>query len=235
MSTSPTQFKKSFAETNHSKDDVLSDQQFELLYEGASRLEEYYRLQARFVVLLAGRLGFRAGEIAHLDESWVDHREQMIEIPRHYQCRKGKNGGHCGYCEHQAEQMVAHNDGLSFNDALAMMWSPKSPAGARTVPFGHSARIQLIVERFFDRFDKFPISRVAVNRRVNRAAEAADRLDPDDVYPHGLRATAATHLAASGLEVLPLKSLMGWEELETAQSYVASNASATDRALKQLH
>ncbi|WP_161607587.1 hypothetical protein [Natronorubrum bangense] len=38
-------------------------------------------LQARFIILVGGRLGLRRGEIAHIKEKWVNWRRSMIEIP----------------------------------------------------------------------------------------------------------------------------------------------------------
>jgi len=65
----------------HSKADAISEREFELLVQSCRELDGYYALQARFVVFAAGRLGLRAGEIAHCRASWVDWRRNRIEIP----------------------------------------------------------------------------------------------------------------------------------------------------------
>jgi site-specific recombinase XerD len=75
----------------------------------------------------------------------------------------------------------------------------------------------------------------AVNRRLEDAAEAADNLIPDDIYPHCLRATAASYHAARGLDVIPLQSLMGWAQVSTAHNYVKSSGENTQRALRFTH
>ena len=47
----------------HSRERALSDREFERLLQGIERIDcDWYRLQTRFVVLVAGRLGMRAGE-----------------------------------------------------------------------------------------------------------------------------------------------------------------------------
>jgi len=221
--------------TKHTKEDALSDREYQLLLEGCSEMREYYGFQARFVCLVAGRLGFRAGEIAHMKESWVDWRRNMIVVPRHETCTKGKNGGPCGYCRSAAKQRVEHNPGLTLNEALSYAWSAKTDASAREVPFDFDPRVSLVVERFFDEYDAFPTSRQSVNRRVNRAAEEADQLEPTDIYPHCLRATAATFHAARGLDVLPLQALFGWADLSTAQNYIQRSGENTARALHGIH
>lgn len=221
--------------TRHTKQDALSDRDFQLLLEGASRMRDYYGFQARFVILVGGRLGLRAGEIAHMDESWIDWRRNMIEIPRFDPCTKGEDGGQCGYCRQQAAQRVDHNPGLELDDALEYAWSAKTDAAAREVPWDFDPRTSLAIERFFDEYDEWPVSRQAVNRRVNRAAELADDLQVGDVYPHCLRGTAATFHAARGLDVLPLQAMFGWADLSTAQRYIQQSGENTARALHGIH
>lgn len=222
-------------DTRHSKDDALDTREFELLVEGSYRLDDdYFELESRLVVFLAGRLGMRAGEIAHMREDWIDWRRDMIVVPRHQHCLKGRDGGICGHCRMAAEQMVEHNAGLSLADAEAMLWSPKTEAASREIPLDASTRAKIAVERYFERFDEFEASRSVVNRRVTRAAEAADVLDAADVYPHCLRATAATHLANHGVDIVTLQSMMGWSDFQVAQHYLASSGERTQRALRDL-
>lgn len=225
-------------QTRHSKDDALSDRRFELLLEGTHEMREYYGFQARFCILVMGRLGLRRGELAHMRESWVDWRRNMIEIPRHQPCEKGKDGGACGYCRSLAEQRLEHADpeaSLTMEQAVGETWRPKTDAAARSVPFDHDARAQLAVERFFDRYDAYPCSAQSVNRRVKKAAEHADELRREDVYPHCLRASAASRLAAKGLDLIPLQSMLGWSDLSTAQVYIQKSGENTQRALHMIH
>jgi integrase len=217
------------------KEYALSDRKYQLLLEGASRLKDYYAQQARFVCLVAGRLGMRAGEIAHMTAEWVDWRRNMIVVPSHETCEKGRDGGVCGYCRSCAEQMADHNESMSFDEALELCWSPKTDAAAREVPFDFDPRVELTIERFFDRYDEYPTSRQSVNRRVDSAAEAAEGLDADDVFPHALRSTAATFHAARGLDVLPLQAMFGWSEISTAQNYIKKSGENTARALHMIH
>lgn len=236
MSTyTPPSQKRSGTSRKHTKEDALSDREFQLLLEGAAGMRDYYGFQARFVALIAGRLGLRAGEIAHMDESWVDWRRNMIVIPRHDPCSKGKDGGPCGYCRQCARQRVEHNDGLELDEALEYAWSAKTDAAAREVPFDFDPRVSLVVERFFDKYDAWPCSRQAVNRRVTRAAEEAPQLDASEVYPHCLRSTASTFHAARGLDVLPLQAMFGWADLSTAQRYIQKSGENTARALHGIH
>jgi integrase len=219
-------------EVRHTKDDALDTREFEQLLEATYRLEEYYGLQCRFVVLVAGRLGMRAGEIAHMREGWVDWRRNLIDIPRHQPCDDGRDGGLCGYCLRKAEQKTGHGDEPSLEEAKQSMWSPKTAAGAREIPFGAAPRAEIVIEQFFDRFGAWPHTRQSINRRVDRAAEQAADIHPGDVYPHALRATAASRFAARGLDVFSLKNVMGWSCLSTAQCYVADSGERTARAIR---
>jgi site-specific recombinase XerD len=55
---------------------------------------------------------------------------------------------------------------------------------------------------------------------VQAAADEADL--PGRVYPHCLRATAASYHAYKGVAPVPLQVLMGWSDLATAQKYTVS-------------
>jgi len=206
-----------------------------MLLEGASRLPEPRDFQARFIVLVGGRLGLRPGEICHSEREWINWRENMIEIPRYSPCTKGNDGAECGYCRDQSRQMTEYNEGISFEDALAQCWSPKTEAAARSVPFDFDSRAEIIVERFFDRYDAYPRSRTSINRRVKAAAEAADEIEAADVYPHCLRATAATFHASRGLNAVTLQAMFGWASLSTAQKYIRKSGKATQRELQNIH
>lgn len=234
MSSSTSDHERSTG-IRHSKEDALSEREFELLLEGAARCEDYYGLQARFVILVCGRLGLRVGELAHMRESWVDWRRQVIEIPRHQPCDKGRGGGICGVCEQHARQMVDVDPSRDLDAMRARLWGPKTDQAVRDVPFDFDARAQLVLERFFDRFDRWPVSQQAANRRVNRAAREADGLSEADVYPHCLRSTAASYHAGRGLDTLPMQALMGWAQASTAECYVSTSTKNTRRALHMIH
>ena len=212
--------------TRHTHEDVLSDRQFELLLEACSTLPEPDAFEARFICLAAGRLGLRAGEIAHFQSAWVNWDRRTIRIPQHEPCR-------CGYCRRQARQEAARTDELPVEDALASRWHPKTVASARLIPFDLSLRLELCLERFAEKYDAFPRSRSTITRRVEAAASAAGL--PGRVYPHCLRATAASYHAYKGVAPVPLQALMGWSDLATAQKYIRISGVATADALRRVH
>jgi len=226
---------------HHTREDALSDREYERLVAATHRLDDgYHALETRLVVLVAGRLGLRAGEIAHMRDSWIDRRNRMIRIPAQQNCTKGRNGGRCGYCKRQAKQVVKYADAdeegedAVYERALEAMWNPKTDAAARDVPYDSDTRTALTIEEYFEKYENFKASRVAVNRRVDAAAEAAVDLDPSSVYPHCLRSTAAEHLVARGLDVVALKQMFGWASFQTAECYIAGSGEATARKLRQL-
>lgn len=221
--------------THFSKQDALSDREFELLLEGAYDMDDdFFELEAKFVILVAGRLGLRAGEIAHMRENWIDWRRRMVVIPGYQECEKGRGGGHCGQCEQAAKQKVEHNDDITLEGARRESWTPKTDAAAREVPFDASPRAELAIERYFDRFDRFQTSQTGLGRRVKTAAGNALELEPEDVKPHGLRATAATRFAARGLNVIALQAMFGWSQLSTAHHYIRRSGENTARAIRDI-
>lgn len=217
----------------HSKEDALDEREFELLVDGTYRLDDPYRLQSQFVVLVAGRLGLRLGEITHFRAEWVDWRKGMVVVPRHQPCEKGQGGGICGLCRQQAHQQVEHNEGLAIEDVRPQMWRAKTDAAQRSIPFGFDPRVEMILERFCDEYDRWPLSHTAVRRRLERAGEAADGLEPNDLYPHCLRATCASYLAGKGLSGIELKGMLGWKDTSTGDNYVSQSPENLSRALHQ--
>ena len=212
--------------TRNTHQDALTDRQFQRLLEGCEKLKPPQDAEARLICLLAGRLGLRAGEITHLRADWVNWDRKLIEIPKYEPCE-------CGTCRRQAKQEATHNDDLTKEAAMDDRWHPKTIASARIVPYDISLRVELAIERFADQYESFPRSQATVNRRVNAAADEADL--NGRVYPHCLRATAASFHAYRGVSPVPLQSLMGWSDLSTAQKYIRISGTATAKAVRQAH
>jgi integrase len=210
----------------HTHEDVLTDRQFERLLEACSGLPAPHDFEARFIRLIADRLGLRPGEIAHFRTAWVNWNRRTIRIPQHEPCR-------CGYCRRQARQGATNSDGRSVEDATPSRWHPKTVASARLIPFDLSLRSELCIKRFATRYDAFPRSRSTTNRRVQAAAKAA--APSGRVYPHCLRATAASYHAYKGVAPVPLQALVGRSDLATAQKYIRISGPATADALRRVY
>jgi len=245
----------------HSKADAVDDRQFELLVEATYDMDRYYGLQSRFVLFVAGRLGLRAGEIAHMTEDWIDYRRSMICIPHHKECTTGRDGTMCGHCRQHARQKAEVRSRQAYDKAHGSLgsqavlepagreavdahvseeqmyhrqWTPKTEAASREIAFDAVTRADIVIHRFFDRFDEWPHSIQAVNRRVKRMARKADGVDPDDLYPHALRSTAANFWAAHQIGPHALKSLMGWAQLSTSRAYISDNGERTAQAMRDV-
>jgi integrase len=231
---------RSGSTVRHSKEDALTEREFEKLLEGASRLRRsdyYYKADPEFVISMLGRLGLRRGELVHLRESWIDWRNKMIKIPTHDGCDFGKGGDICGYCEQLAKQRAeyAGND-LSLEQAREWVWVPKTEAAAREIYFGFDPRVEMYIERYFDssEYDRVEVSGSAISRRVKKCAELGG-LDPESIHPHCLRATAATFHASRGLETLSLMQMFGWCQPQTAEVYISRNGTNTKKQLDAIH
>lgn len=218
--------------TRYSREDVLNERQLVQLLEGARKLNPPKDFEARLVIFASGYMGMRAGEIAHFDTNWIYWPNNMIKIPKYDKCTKGKGGGVCGYCRTRAEDYAETNK-VSFDKALKERWTPKTENSVRSIPFDFDPRLELIIEEFNERYDHFPKSKATINRRVNQAKEHSD-VDRK-IYPHSLRATAATLHASRGVSPYSLMSVMGWVDMETARTYVAASDESAARELRSKH
>lgn len=218
------------------REKALTEREFERLLMGAMRLNDPEKsMEARAAILIGGRMGLRPGEVIHIDESWINCRREMLSIPGHDPCTKGRDGGPCGYCQQAAKQQIDHDAEKDLESVLDRYWNPKTDAAVRDIPYGWDQRIAVAVEWLIDTHGCWPYSFSTLQRRLEIALELADGLSPDDTTLHGLRATAASYHAGRGLDPGPLQSMFGWEDLSTARNYIAVDGELTARALGEVH
>ena len=217
----------------HVHEDALDDAEFEQLLDGAKQLRPPWNLEAMFVVLATGRLGLRIGEVAHARRSWVNVKKGLLSIPSVEPCSKGRDGGLCGYCRRQTRRIVDREDDGDVGELREDYWQPKTASAERAVPFEFSERVEHIVVAFFDFYDAVPFSVHTARRRVKLAAyvSALSRR----IYPHCLRATAASKHAYRGLNVPALQAMMGWAKIETAEKYIRLSGGRTKQALTEIY
>jgi integrase len=217
------------------REKALTERELEWLLLGAGRIEDNgQQMEAWASILIGARLGLRAGELTHLNESWVNLRRQMIHIPSHDPCTKGRDGGPCGSCTQAAKQSATHNP-ESVEGILEDYWRPKTDAAVRDIPFGFAPRVAVAVEWLIDEYSGWPHSFSTLQRRLDQALECAPELDRDSTTLHGLRGTAASFHAGRGLDPGPLQSMFGWSDLQTARNYIAVDGEMTRRALSEVH
>jgi len=90
-----------------------------------------------------------------------------------------------------------------------------------------------VLTSFFEYYYEVPISVNTCRRRIKDAAEASEL--NRRIYPHALRATAASQHAYKGLNIASMKAMMGWEKLSTAEKYIRISGGRTKRALLELY
>ena len=176
-------------------------------------------------LLVSGRFGLRSGEITHFMKEWIDQDRDLIRIPQSESCD-------CGYFREQAKREAANNN-LTFKQAMTDRWHPKTENSSHVIPFDVSLRVELCIDRFPDRYEAFPKSRSTINQRVSEAADEAGLTGR--VYPHCLRATAASFHAYQGVPPVPLQAMMGWNDRSTAQKYLRISGAATAKAIRNVH
>lgn len=198
-----------------------------------NEVKEKYQLECEFILRIIGELGLRPGEIAHIKENWVDFDEQEIVIPPHEPCKKGRDGGPCGYCKKRAKSEAKHSDKISYEKALVDRWKPKS--GPRRVWFGWNEELFDLLDEYLSYNGGYSHSRVSVNRRVSRIAEASNLVDTEDVYPAALRAHAALLHARKGVRAPHLMEYMGWSKVDPAVECVRMTSGDMKSEFQQAH
>jgi integrase len=122
---------------------------------------------------------------------------------------------------------------ITMAEAREERWQPKTSEGAREIPFDFDVRAEMTIEEFFDSHEQWPKSKATLNRRIDEVADAAGI--EDNVYPHALRATAASYHAAREVSAHSLMSIMGWADIGTARSYIRANSQQANREVRSKH
>jgi integrase len=214
----------------YSRQDALSERDVVSMLQKTWDMDDSERaFETRLIIHCAARLGMRSGEIAHLHSSWISWSQKTIQIPRFQECTWGNNGDKCGYCRNRARDYAKTHEDVSFEEALEKYWNPKTKNAERSIPFDFNARTEICIEKFYERYDKFPVSKSTINRRIDRISKMCNI---NRVYPHSLRATAATIHASRNISPYSLMSVMGWQSMDTARTYISSSDESAARELR---
>lgn len=155
---------------------------------------------------LLAHWGLRASEVAHFCFDWVARQRGVITIPKQCKCQACRESG--------------------------KPFRTKTPNGHRSLPVHKHTETWEACKRFLEAYptpEASQVSRQAVWKLVNRLAARAGLVDT--VYPHALRATAATQLASMGLTDVQLCRAMGWSDIRVARPYVRVSAASLENAL----
>jgi len=208
----------------HSKEDSLEEDEFEKLVEACDK--SLFPRQNRFLVLVMGRLGLRAAEVAHMKRSWLVKPRKMIRIPEHEPCN-------CSSCKAQAKQRAEVNEDITAKEAMDMQWKPKTENSARSIPYDLEDRIEEIVLETMNEYSECPVGRYRINKRIDKLSEIAFG-DKSKVYPHALRATAAFNYCFLEVTAYQLMTLMGWNQLQTANDYLMASGIMARKAVDEI-
>jgi len=118
-------------------------------------------------------------------------------------------------------QKLIQEVNVDLQDMIKQSWSPKTLSSARKIPFDFNPLLEIIIENFFDEFNSFNKSFATVHRRLDKVVEMSNI--EKNIYPHALRATAASHQASRDISIYSLMSFMGWTDPATARVYIQSN------------
>lgn len=232
-----------------SRMDALKLEDVNLITNTLSELEPEKRFL--FNCLMFG--GYRINELLHQQADWLhindDYSKSMgldyIQIPQKgefCQCRDCKIQAFLeDECKKEGVVYTAawQKNILKSFDADTVKgryWEPKTLDGARKIP--------ILYDVFRNELTKF----YAINKRLDYSRQWAwtqikelsmfawgyndlpsmnkkgvYRVPKRDLYPHAIRATAASLWAMRGINATALKEIMGWSSIEIADIYVMSD------------
>lgn len=186
--------------------------------------------EERVTIVLAMYGGMRANEIAHLradpasgdpNDNWIRFQQGVIVIPERMKCERHQE---CRNRTRVVEKKVDGEVKLVRKDHPAT-WMPKTAWGARTIPFTWNPVFKDVVTTYFTTHEEYGRERSTVYNIVKRVADRAGI--PSLVYPHALRATAASMLADKNVSDVKMRDYMGWSPTSPAPyAYIRKSGAA---------
>ena len=197
--------------------------------------------------------GYRINELLHQQKDWLHINDEYsksmgldyIQVPQ-----KGEFC-QCRDCKIQAYlESESNKDGVVYTAAWqkevlksfdvdnvnGRYWQPKTADGARKIPILYdSFRNELI--NFYITNKRLDYSRQWAWKQIKEISmdiwgfdelpskneKGVYRIPKRDLYPHAMRATAASLWAMRGINATALKEIMGWSSIEIADIYVMSD------------
>ena len=203
------------------KDDALSEEDFDRLVKACEQTDQ--PIENRFVILMAGMLGLRIGEIAHMKKSWIDFDRELITIPHHEPCA-------CSYCITRMKKRMKRKN-IPPREVMGEQWRPKSEAGARTIYFGFDPEVKEVLKTIMIKYKQCPFIVTTIYSRIRRLGKTTGL----DVYPHALRATAGFKFAFDGINAKTLQTIMGWSNLLMADAYIRSSGAMAKKEIERVY
>jgi integrase/ribosomal protein S27AE len=177
-----------------SKENALSEAEVAMIEKAICSEKQAY------LYIMCGVFGMRIGEVIHCNADWFDLTKgrEAIKIPRQMNCS-------CAECKRKRNGV----------------WRPKTRAGARTIPARINLNYFMFAYRFCKGGQKVGNTRSAevMIRRLGRRAGIEH-----PVFPHALRATAATRIASlPHMNSIRITNIMGWESIKIADEYIRAS------------
>lgn len=188
---------------SRTKDNILTDEEIEMLKLSCKNKAE------RFLVESLLYTGMRISEFVHMKRDWINFEQKYIKVPEKqacscYDCRTKKNG----------------------------IWTPKTPSAARIIPIVeeyepilfeffslHNSVMQVIKSR---QIAEYMLYRIAKEAGIKKR-----------IFPHALRGTFATILAAKDFNTFEITAVMGWRQSRTADEYINLVGSRVIKAFQE--
>jgi integrase len=144
----------------------------------------------------------------------------------------GEFGMREGEISHMRRSWINFQKGHIIIPSKDEDWTPKTKWGARTIPaLKMSRRAWDAVRAYFTTYETMDAHRVTVYRTVDRVASRAGL--KKRVYPHSLRATAATRVAYKIKNPQVLCDVFGWGQLAIAQYYIRRAGGMAEEELER--
>jgi integrase len=198
-------------EKPHTKDYILTDLQIRRVADSLRSPVE------RLVVLGLLYTGMRISEFIHMRRSWINWDEKLIRVPREQPCP-------CYECK----RVLRNKKGQVTKPSG--VWKPKTSDSVRPIPI-----VPEVEHIFRDYFKNHKSIMETIGSRVHAWMILKDVEERSGVklFPHVLRGTFATILAAKEFTVEEIKEILGWRSFKTADEYIKLSGARIKKAIKE--
>ena len=196
-------------------DEILTEEECKRLLDVCDNSK--HPLENNFLVQTMMKIGFRVAEVTHLNKKWINFEKQTITIPPHEPCDDS-------YCLSRIKAQLKtmgknkeEQERIGREKVMKYYWQPKTPASVRVVYYGFDPDYARILEEYFSKYDRWPLSHGCGASRIRKMLDLAGLKNH---VAHHLRKTAGSNFAAKGFTEQQLMDVMGWDDSEVAREYI---------------
>jgi len=195
----------------HTKDYILEDSEIQKVRLSLSSFVE------GLVTLGLLYTGMRVSEFVHFRREWINWKRGLIFVPRQQVCT-------CYECK----RVLRNRKGEITKPSG--VWKPKTKEAVRPIPI--LPEVESLFRAYFKNHNEI-MDVVASRVYAWMIIKRVEKKSGVKLFPHVLRGTFATLLAAKDFDAVEITPMLGWKSFKTADEYIKLSGARVKKAVEE--